>query len=116
MSKEGIRSPGTRVTDGYELPYGFCLLNLCPLEEQPVLFTTEPHRQPLPCILNLSEYIAYRVLKNYWTDEMAQHVKAFATKPIDLITLYSVTGRSDSCRLFAAPRGPHDMHAYTHTN
>ena len=35
-----IRSLGTRITDGCELPYGCWELNLGPLEEQPVLLTT----------------------------------------------------------------------------
>ena len=37
-----IRSPGTGVTDGHKLPSGFWELNQNPLEEQPVLLTTEP--------------------------------------------------------------------------
>ena len=39
-------SSGTRVTDSYELPCVFLELNLGPLEEQPVLLTTEPSLQP----------------------------------------------------------------------
>lgn len=39
---EGIRSPGTGVTDGYKPPCVFWELNLGPLEEQWVLLTTEP--------------------------------------------------------------------------
>jgi hypothetical protein len=41
-----IRSPGTGVTDGHKLPSGFWELNQNPLEEQPVLLTTEPSHQP----------------------------------------------------------------------
>ena len=41
-----VRSPGARVTDSYELPCGCWELNLGPLEEQPVLLTTEPFLQP----------------------------------------------------------------------
>ena len=41
----GIRSPGTGVTDSRELPCGCWELNLDPLEEQPVLLTTEPSLQ-----------------------------------------------------------------------
>lgn len=38
---EHIRSPGTRVKDGCELPCGCWVLNLNPLDEQPVLLNTE---------------------------------------------------------------------------
>lgn len=37
---EGVRSFGTKVADGCELPYGFLKLNLCTLEEQSVLFNS----------------------------------------------------------------------------
>ncbi|EDL03328.1 mCG1026209, isoform CRA_a [Mus musculus] len=40
--EEGVRSPGTGVTDRRELPYGCRELNLDPLEEPPALLTTEP--------------------------------------------------------------------------
>lgn len=33
---EGIRFPRTRVTNGYELPYGCWKFNLDPLKEQPM--------------------------------------------------------------------------------
>ena len=44
--EEGIRSLGTGVTGGCELPCGCWELNPGPLEEQPVLVTTEPSLQP----------------------------------------------------------------------
>ena len=40
--KASIRSPGTRVTDGCELPWGYWELNLYPVEEQLALLVTEP--------------------------------------------------------------------------
>ena len=43
---EGIRSPGTGVTNSCELPCGCWDLNLGLLEEQPVLLTAEPSLQP----------------------------------------------------------------------
>jgi hypothetical protein len=43
---EGVRSPGTGVTDRYELLCGCWELNPVPLEEQPVLSTTKPSLQP----------------------------------------------------------------------
>ena len=39
--EEGIRSPGTGVTDGCEPPYGYWESNLGPLEEQQVLLKAE---------------------------------------------------------------------------
>jgi hypothetical protein len=51
--KGGIRSPGTRVTDDFEAPYGFWDSNQGPLEEQPVLITTEPSLQPPSHDINL---------------------------------------------------------------
>ena len=42
---EGIRAPGTGVTDSCELPYGGWELNRGPLEKQPVLLTAEPSLQ-----------------------------------------------------------------------
>jgi hypothetical protein len=44
-----VRSPETGVTDSCELPCWCWELNLDPLEEQPVLLTTEPSLQPPPC-------------------------------------------------------------------
>ena len=41
-AEEGVGSPGTGVTDGYEPPYGCWELNQDLLEEQPVLLTAEP--------------------------------------------------------------------------
>jgi hypothetical protein len=38
--------PGTGFTVSCELPCGCCELNPDPLEEQPVLLTTEPSLQP----------------------------------------------------------------------
>lgn len=43
---EGVRSPGTTVTDICELPCGFWKLNQGPPEEQPVLLASEPSLQP----------------------------------------------------------------------
>lgn len=40
--REGVRSPETGMTDSYELPCGCWELNPGPLEEQPVVLTTEP--------------------------------------------------------------------------
>lgn len=39
--EEGIGSPGAGVIEGCELPWRYWELNLDPMEEQPVLFTTE---------------------------------------------------------------------------
>jgi hypothetical protein len=44
---EGVRYPRIGVTDSCELSIGWWELNLGPLEEQPVLLTTEPSLQPL---------------------------------------------------------------------
>ena len=44
---EGVRILGARVTDSGELTCGCWKLNPGPLEEQPVLLTTEPSLQPL---------------------------------------------------------------------
>ena len=44
---EGVRSPGTGVTDNCELPCGYWELNPGPLEEQAVLLTAEPSLQIL---------------------------------------------------------------------
>jgi hypothetical protein len=43
---EAVGSPGTGVTDRCELPCGCWELSPGPLEEQPVLLTTEPSLQP----------------------------------------------------------------------
>ena len=45
---EGVGSPGIGVTDNCELSHECWELNLGPLEEQPVLLTTEPSLQPCP--------------------------------------------------------------------
>ena len=45
VQKEGVRSPGTGITDGCEPPHGCWKLNLGPLEEQPVFLTSEPSLQ-----------------------------------------------------------------------
>ena len=45
---EGVRSPGTGVTDSFELLCGCWKLNSGPLEKQSVLITTEPsHQSPI---------------------------------------------------------------------
>lgn len=44
---EGIRNPGTGVTDKCELPCGCWEMNPGPLEELPVLLTTEPCLEPV---------------------------------------------------------------------
>ena len=44
--EEGVRTSGTGVMDGCRLPCGCWELNSGPLEEQPVLLTTEPSLQP----------------------------------------------------------------------
>ena len=44
---EGTRSSGAGVTDSCELPCGCWELNPDPLEEQPVLLTSEPSLIPL---------------------------------------------------------------------
>lgn len=41
-SEEGVGSPGTGIAGGYEVPCGCWEVNLSPLEQQPVLLTTEP--------------------------------------------------------------------------
>lgn len=45
-SGEGVRFPGTGVTDDCEPLGGFWDLNLGPLQEQNVLLTNEPSLQP----------------------------------------------------------------------
>jgi len=45
-SEEGIRSPGTGVTDVYELPYWCWELNLGLLLKQHVLLTADPSLLP----------------------------------------------------------------------
>lgn len=42
-SEEGVGSPGTGIAGGYEAPCGCWEVNLSPLEQQPVLLTTEPY-------------------------------------------------------------------------
>jgi hypothetical protein len=44
--QEGIRSQGTRATDGSWLPSWYLDLNLGLLEEQPMLLTIKPYLQP----------------------------------------------------------------------
>jgi hypothetical protein len=44
-TRRGHWDPGAGVIDGYELPCGCWELNLNPLEEQPVLLTTESSLQ-----------------------------------------------------------------------
>ena len=50
---EGVRSPGTGVTDRCEVPCGCWELNPGSLQEQPVLLTAEPSLQPLYKHLNI---------------------------------------------------------------
>ncbi|KAM7331642.1 hypothetical protein ACRRTK_008350 [Alexandromys fortis] len=45
MTVQGVRSPGTGVTDSCEMPFGYWVLSPGPLEEHPVLLTTEPSLQ-----------------------------------------------------------------------
>jgi hypothetical protein len=52
-----FRSSGTGVTDGCKLPCGCWELNPGPLEEQPVLVTTEPSLQLL--FLHISTYLLF---------------------------------------------------------
>ena len=47
LRPEVVGSPGTGVMDGCKPPCGCWELNLDPLEEQPVLLTTEISLQPL---------------------------------------------------------------------
>ena len=48
VEAQGVfKSPRTEVTDGFEPPHGYWESNLGPLEEQPVLLSTEPSLQPL---------------------------------------------------------------------
>ena len=66
---EGARSPATGVTDSCELPCGYWELNPGPLEEQPVLLTTEPSPQPEYTILN-AEFFSCKVeTESYWSLE-----------------------------------------------
>lgn len=46
-AEEGITSSGTGVTDSWEPPCGYWKSNLCPLEEQPFLLTSDSSCQPL---------------------------------------------------------------------
>lgn len=46
QKSEGITVLGTVITDGFELPCGCWELKPGPLEEQPLLLTTEPSLQP----------------------------------------------------------------------
>ena len=56
---EGIKSPRMRVTDSYELPCKCWQLNLGPLEEQPVLLTTEPSFSPFSLCFK-TDYIRHK--------------------------------------------------------
>lgn len=51
--EEGIRFPGTEVTDGCESPWGWWELNLG-LLQKPVFLTTEPSFQPYNCYFKIS--------------------------------------------------------------
>ena len=54
-AEKGIGSPGTGVTDSYELSCGCWELTLDPLEEQPELLTSEPSFQ-LSLLFNMRTY------------------------------------------------------------
>ena len=56
-AEEGIRCPRTEVADGCELPCWCQELNPSPLQEQPVLLTTEPSLQPLGDFLKAYEFL-----------------------------------------------------------
>lgn len=57
----GIRSLGTAVTQDCEWPCGYWELNLCPLEKQPELLTTEPYLQSLRFIFTLYVRVFFSV-------------------------------------------------------
>ena len=50
-TEEGVRTPGTGITDSCEPLCGYWELNLSSLEEHPVLLLTEPPLQPLEKLL-----------------------------------------------------------------
>jgi hypothetical protein len=54
--EEVTECPGTKVTDGCELPGGCWQSNPGPLQEQPVLVTAEPSLQLLPWLLKTRSY------------------------------------------------------------
>lgn len=54
MLVEAGRECSTGATNDYELPYGCWKWKLCPLEEQLVFLTAEPHLQPWRCFLILN--------------------------------------------------------------
>ena len=57
---EGVGSSGTGIVDSFELSCGWWKLNLRPLEEQPVLLSTESSLQPQAvhtCECPLSVYV-----------------------------------------------------------
>lgn len=56
--EDGVRYPGTGVTDSCNRPWRCWGLNLVPLKEQPVILTTESSLQPQTSCLNLRlEYL-----------------------------------------------------------
>jgi hypothetical protein len=60
--EEGIRSPGPGVRDGCEPPYGCKESNPGPLQEQPVLLTSEPSLQPCVRVFNQNSGESKRVV------------------------------------------------------
>ena len=51
IPEEGVRSPGTGVTNAWGQPYRPWEFNLGPLQEHPVLFTIQPSLSPtLSCV------------------------------------------------------------------
>lgn len=63
--EKGVRSPGTWVTGGWELPCGGWELNPGPLQEQPGLLTDEPSLQlPVLTAQNTVPFV-YKELNQY---------------------------------------------------
>lgn len=54
-SEKDTRFPGTRVTNGCDLPYGYWYLNLGPLKEQPVYLSWSNF--PSSCSWNLHQIL-----------------------------------------------------------
>jgi hypothetical protein len=62
---EGVRFPGTGAADSFEVPCVYWELNSDPLEEQPVLLTTEQSLQPLK-LFSFLYFLFYFVLFFFW--------------------------------------------------